>query len=237
MVLDNFMRKIDESYYNNSSYFADLSKILDNLEHPLQKHRIKKILSMYTPKKNERVLDLGCGWGTFTFVLAPLCKSVTGLDFSKKSIELCKQKLRKTKLKNISLKCADAQHTGLKARSFDYIICADLFEHLYPNQSVNVIIECVRLLAPEGRLVIWTPHRGHFLEHLKNNNIILEKDVSHVDYKSMEGLVKILKKNGFRILMADYFESHLPLLKQVECLLLPFVSLFRRRIGILAQKA
>lgn len=230
------MSRIDESYYDNTSYFSDLSEALDNLEHPLQKFRIKTLLKLYTPRKSERVLDLGCGWGTFSFVLAPMVKNVTGIDFSKKSIELCKTKLRKTKLKNVRFIRADAQKTDLQASSFNYIIGADLFEHLYPEQSVNVIKECRRLLKHGGRLVIWTPHRGHFIEHLKNNNIILEKDVSHVDYKSMDVLVKTLKKNGFKILRADYFESHLPVLKHVERLLLPFISLFRRRIAILAKK-
>lgn len=230
------MKKIDESFYNNTDYFSKLSKKIDNLDHPLQKLRIGKVLELYKPKKSDRVLDLGCGWGTFSFVLAPICKSVIGLDFSKKSIELCKQKLRKFKLKNIRFICADAQKTGLPAKSFDLIISADLFEHLYPLQSVKVIAESHRLLTRGGRIVIWTPNRGHFLEHLKNNNIILEKDVSHVDYKSMEVLVKTLKKQGFRVLKASYFESHLPVLRFVERLLLPFIPLFRRRIGVLAQK-
>lgn len=230
------MKRIDQSYYDNTSYFSDLSETLDNLEHPLQKLRIEKILELYKPKKSERVLDLGCGWGTFSFVLAPLCKSVVGIDFSKKSIEHSRRKLRKVKLKNLRFMQADAQKTGLPARSFNYIIGADLFEHLYPDQSVNVIAECQRLLIRGGRLVIWTPHRGHFLEHLKNNNIILKKDVSHVDYKSMDVLVKTLKKNGFRILKASYFESHLPVLQSIERLFLSVFPLFRRRIGILAQK-
>ncbi|TSC88468.1 MAG: hypothetical protein G01um10145_871 [Microgenomates group bacterium Gr01-1014_5] len=230
------MQKIDESFYNNTDYFPKLRKQLDNLEHPLQKLRIGKVLGLYKPMKSDRVLDLGCGWGTFSFVLAPICKSVTGLDFSKKSIDLCKQKLCKFKLKNVRFICADAQKTGLPAKSFDLIISADLFEHLYPAQSVKVIAESHRLLARGGKIVIWTPHRGHFLEHLKNNNIILEKDVSHVDYKSMSVLVKTLKMKGFRVLKANYFESHLPVLRIVERLLLPFIPLFRRRIGVLAQK-
>lgn len=230
------MKKIDQTYYDNTSYFSDLSETLDNLEHPIQKLRIKKILELYKPKKSERVLDLGCGWGTFSFVLAPLCKNVIGVDFSKKSIEHSRQKLHKIKLKNLRFMQADAQKTGLPASSFNYIIGADLFEHLYPDQSVKVIAECRRLLVKDGRLVIWTPHRGHLLEHLKNNNIILKKDISHVDYKSMDILIKTLKKNGFRILKTSYYESHLPVLQFIERLFLPYIPLFRRRIGILAQK-
>lgn len=228
--------KIGQSFYNNTSYFSKLSKKLDNLEHPLQKFRIKKILELYKPKRSDRILDLGCGWGTFSFVLAPLCKEIVGVDFSKKSIELCQSKLQKTRLKNVRFLRADAQRTGLPAGFFDCIVGADLFEHLYPEQSENIVVESRRLLKKGGKLVIWTPHRGHFIEHLKNNNIILSRDISHVDYKSMDVLVKTLEKNGFEVLISRYYESHLPVLKYLERLFLPVVPLFRRRIGILARK-
>ncbi len=231
------MKKIDQSFYDGTSYFTRKLNIFEDLNNPFQTYRIRNVLRIYTPKKNERVLDLGCGWGTFSFAVAPLVKSVTGVDFSKKSIALCNKKLRERKLKNVRFVCADAQHTGLPARSFDAIISADLFEHLYPDQSSNTMKECARLLTRGGKLAIWTPHRGHFLEILKNHDIILKRDISHVDYKSMDRLVRSLARQGFRILKAYYVESHLPILSLMERMLLPVIPFFRRRIAILAEKS
>ena len=201
-----------------------------------QKYRISKVLQIYTPSKNERVLDLGCGLGTFCFAVAPFCQDVTGLDYSRKSINLCNQLLTLTPYQNINLICADAQETPFVSESYDVIICADLVEHLYPQDFEDVLVECRRLLKPSGKLVIWAPHRGHLLEHLKNRNILLKRDVTHVHYKSMPYLLDNLRQSHFSIQKSYYAESHLPLFRHLEQWLLPFIPLMRRRIAILAEK-
>ena len=83
--------------------------------------------------------------------------------------------------------------------------------------------------------MIWTPHRGHILEILKNHDILLARDVSHVDYKSMDRLLTSLKRHGFRILKHYYAESHVPVLSVIEKALLGVIPLLRRRIAILAS--
>ena len=117
------------------------------------------------------------------------------------------------------------------------MICADLVEHLYPDVYESVIQEAKRVLVDGGRLVIWAPHRGHFLEILKNNNVILKKDPSHVDYKSLKELTASLSEHGFAIRKAYYKESHLPVISLAEKLLMRWLPFFRRRIAVLAEKA
>lgn len=227
---------IGKEYYNDSSYFDRQISTFMDLDSPFQKYRVANVLKIYTPKKDESVLDLGCGWGTFNFILAPICKEIIGLDYSSKSIELCNELLEKNPHKNIKFICADAADTGLGADSFDLIISADLFEHIYPADFERILDECKRILKPGGKLSIWTPNRGHFLEILKNNNIILKRDIAHVDYKTMDGMISSLKKRGFIINKSYYAESHLPVLRVIERLLLKIIPIFRRRIVILAEK-
>ena len=107
---------------------------------------------------------------------------------------------------------------------------------LYPEDSVRVVREAHRLLRGGGHFSIWTPHRGHFLEVLKNRGILLEPDPSHVDYKSMARMRAMLEEGGFEIERAYYAESHLPGLRTVERALLPVIPLLRRRIAVLARK-
>jgi len=227
---------IGKEYYNDSSYFDSQISTFMDLDNPFQRYRVANVLKIYTPKKDETVLDLGCGWGTFDFILAPLCKEITGLDFSSKSIELCNELLEKNPIDNIKFVCADAADTGLDPESFDLIISADLFEHIYPDDFERILDECKRILKPGGKLSIWTPNRGHILEIMKNNNIILKPDIAHVDYKTMRGLIASLKKRGFIIKKSYYAESHLPVLRVIERLLLKIIPIFRRRIVILTEK-
>ncbi|MEZ4414681.1 MAG: class I SAM-dependent methyltransferase [Gemmatimonadota bacterium] len=227
---------IGKEYYDRSDYFEGGTGHLTDLESPFQQYRIRKVLEIHRPAPADRVVDLGCGWGTFCFALAPAVTEVVGVDFSEKSIELCERRLADSRFENVRFVCADAGETGLPGSVYDVVLAADLFEHLYPEDSARVFAEAYRLLAPGGRFVIWTPHRGHILEVLKNNDILLKRDISHVDYKSMERLLEYARGAGFDIERAYYAESHVPGLSGIERALQGVVPLLRRRIAVLARK-
>jgi len=227
---------IGKEYYDSTDYFEGNADHLRDMESAFQRYRVRKVLEIHEPGPDDRVADLGCGWGTFGFALAPRVREVVGIDFSERSIELCEERLARTPTPNLRFLCADAGDTGLEPDSFDVVLAADLFEHLYPEDSRRVVAEAFRLLRPGGRFSVWTPHRGHILEHLKNHDILLERDVSHVDYKSMARMTVLLEEAGFEIERAYYAESHLPGVRVVERALQRFVPLLRRRVAVLGRK-
>ena len=226
--------RIDADYYDRSGYFA--AGHLRDRQSPFQRYRVEKVLSIYDPAPHERVLDLGCGWGTFEWAIGPRVTEVVGVDFSAKSVELCERQRAAGGFSNVRFVHADAGTTGLAAESFDLVIAADLFEHLYPDDSERVAREAHRVLKSGGRFSIWTPHRGHVLEILKNNRVFLKPDPTHVDYKSMERLRSLLAAAGFAVEKAYYAESHLPGLRTVERALMGAVPPLRRRIALLGRK-
>jgi 2-polyprenyl-3-methyl-5-hydroxy-6-metoxy-1,4-benzoquinol methylase len=229
--------RIGKEYYDSSDYFE--ARGGDHLTDPtsrFHRYRIAKVLEIYDPAPEEQVVDLGCGWGTFGFALSDRVAEVVGVDFSEKSVAICEQRLTRTPRPNVRFHCADAGDTGLEAAAYDLVIAADLFEHLYPEDSGRVAREAFRLLKPGGHFSTWTPHRGHILEVMKNHDIVLKRDVSHVDYKSMDRMKTLLSEAGFEIERAYYAESHLPGFRQVEKLLQRFVPLLRRRIAVLGRK-
>lgn len=230
-------RVVDREYYDSSGYYEDRRRDLSDLASRFQQYRIAKVLEIHHPAPTDRVLDIGCGWGTFSLSLGPKVGHLTGLDFSEKSIGMCRRLLAAQGSKNVDFVCADAQETGLAGGSFDAIIAADVFEHVYPAAFARILDECRRLLKPGGKLVIWTPHRGHLLEIMKDRNIILKRDPSHVDFKSLRTIVTELQRRGFAVRKSYYAESHLPVLRVVERLLSGFVPLLRRRIAVLAERA
>jgi len=227
---------IGKEYYDRSDYFEGNTGHLTDLDSPFQQYRVQKVLQIHKPTPEDRVVDLGCGWGTFCFALAPAVKEIVGVDFSEKSIELCEKRLAQLPFDNVNFLCADGGDTRLPGGTFDLVIAADLFEHLYPEDSTRVFNEAYRLLAPGGRFSVWTPHRGHFLEVLKNRDILIKRDISHVDYKSKERLEGYAQEAGFEVERSYYAESHLPVLSGVERALQPLVPLLRRRIALLARR-
>lgn len=228
--------RIDQDWYDSSSYFDAGTGHLTDLQSTFQRYRIDNVLAIATPGPDDRVVDLGCGWGTFEWVLGGKVREIVGVDFSARSVEICNQRLAEEGTPGVSFVQADAGDTGLAAGSFDLVICADLFEHLYPADSARVAQEAYRLLRPGGRFSVWTPHRGHLLEVLKNNRILLKPDPSHVDYKSMSVLTGLVRDAGFEIERSYYAPSHLPVLRVAERAFQGVVPLLRRRIAVLGRK-
>ena len=233
--MNSAAERIGRSYYDESTYFDDASHLID-FDSRFQRYRVGKVLELCLPRPSERILDLGCGWGTISFALGPRVREVVGIDFSKRAIAGCNLRLDAFGLDNVLFRVADARATELPAGSFDAVVAADLFEHLYPNDSQTVACEAFRVLRPGGRLAVWTPCRSHILEVLKNNDILLERDISHVDYKSMARMRRILVEAGFKITRAYFAESHLPVLRAFERLGQKWVPLLRRRIAVLADR-
>ena len=229
--------RFGKACYDESTYFdLDGGIHLHDFDSRFQRYRVRKVLGLLAPRPTDRVLDLGCGWGSISFALGAIVREVLGLDFSERAVASCDRRLRTFGFANVRFRVGDARATGLGAASFDAVVAADLFEHLYPDDSHEVAAEAFRVLKSGGQFAVWMPCRSHILEVLRNNNIILKRDITHVDYKSMSRMQGILSGAGFRIERAHYAESHLPGFQVVERLALRWVPLLRRRIAVLAVK-
>jgi len=230
-------RRIGKEHYDSGEYFEGRGTAhLTDRESPFQRYRVEKVTAIHPPMPGDRVVDLGCGWGTFGFALADRVGEIVGVDFSERSVEICRRLLAESPHANLSFVQADAGDTGLEGGAWNVVIAADLFEHLYPDDSRRVAAEAFRLLAPGGRFVTWTPNRGHVLEALKSRDILMKRDITHVDYKSMTDMKRLLSEAGFGIERAYYAESHVPGLRTVERALQPVLPFLRRRIAVLGRK-
>lgn len=112
--------------------------------------------------KNGRVLDVGCGLGRY-FPFFNNCE-VVGVDFAEKTCE----EARKAH-PSAQVDCHDIAKNGLSIypdASFEYILCAEVIEHMENPQAL--IDEIHRVLKPGGLAVITTPFEDRIVceEHL-----------------------------------------------------------------------
>ena len=103
-------------------------------------------------KPGARVIDLGCGSGTFTALLARAGYDSIGLDISAKLLEVGRRKHP-----HIEFVAGDIEHLPFPAESFDGALLSGVVHH-FPDPS-PCAAETFRLLRPRGRFVAFDPNR------------------------------------------------------------------------------
>ena len=159
--------------------------------------------------KGQIVLDLACGEGYNTRMLARKGAKVTGIDFSEKLIELARREETKEKL-GICYHVLDA--TDLKEFSnnhFDLITC---FMSLQDIENYRkAIYEVARVLKNRGRFVFSIPHPCFetIIEDGKGVSATRRYfgAVKYPIHWEMERLAKPFRTTSFHRTLTDYFDA------------------------------
>ena len=128
------------------------------------------------------VIDLGCGAGYGSAVLAKSASSVLGLDISKESVDFAR---RNYSAPNLDFAVSDCCQTGLKSGSFDAVVCFEVIEHLASQELL--IEEIQRVLTKDGFLIISTPNRVYYTEERKESNPYHTREF---DFDEFSGFLK-----------------------------------------------
>ncbi len=102
----------------------------------------------------DNVVDLGCGYGTFTIPAAQITSgTVHAFDIEPDMIEKTRRKAERAGLLNISLYLRDfvTDGTGLSDSLADYVM---LFNLLHAEHPEKLLQECYRILTSSGLLAI-----------------------------------------------------------------------------------
>lgn len=106
-------------------------------------------LEPYVPRQG-LIVDLGCGYGTFTNLLAELCseRRLLGLDLDESKIRHAQRGLSNTRFQ-----LADITKAAMEPA--DCILLIHVLHHLRSYEEQGVLLEaCLKRLKPEGRLLI-----------------------------------------------------------------------------------
>jgi ubiquinone/menaquinone biosynthesis C-methylase UbiE len=147
----NFDLKEDiRAYWSDRSRTFDLAfghKIADGPEFAAWATAIRNTLG----DRPLKVLELACGTGEITKVLASLGHEITALDFSEAMLTVSKQKHRDTP--NVRFLLADAEFTMEPDAIYDAIVCRHLVWTL--TKPEQAFADWHRILKPGGKLLFF----------------------------------------------------------------------------------
>src|ERR1700752_4782643 len=116
--------------------------------------------------QNKRVLDLACGEGYGSYLLAKSAKSVVAIDIDENSIKHARNKYIK---QNIEFKVGSVTEVPIAGEHlFEVIVCFEALEHIEDHQKL--LSEMKRLLTPDGIFIVSTPNKTVYTDEPQYNN-------------------------------------------------------------------
>ena len=142
---------LDEKRQYSCAYFKDEKSTLEEAQNNKIDHIIKKLKL----ENDQRVLDIGSGWGTLALEIAKKTKcSVLGITLSENQLQYSKQKAKEMNLENqVDFRLEDYRNLNEK---FDRIVSVGMFEHVGRKFYKKFFSQVEKLLKDDGVSLIHT---------------------------------------------------------------------------------
>jgi len=155
--LAHLARRLVENsvYFLRTGYWHDGERVNPDFEDAnfLNHRKVYEFVSQCVT--DQVVLDVGCGTGYGTAILAHQARQVVGIDYSAAAIRFARRRYPKP-----DFQVMDAQDLHFPDTRFDFVFSSENFEHL-PNQQAH-LFEVRRMLRKGGICFIATPNPEAF---------------------------------------------------------------------------
>ena len=142
---------LDSKRQYSCAYFKDKN---DSLE-VAQNNKIQHIIKKLNIKSGQKILDIGCGWGSLAIDIAKSANcEVTGITLSKNQFNFCTKKAKELNLESqLTFKLIDYRELNEK---FDRIVSVGMFEHVGRKFYKKFFKQIDKLLKDDGISLIHT---------------------------------------------------------------------------------
>jgi len=178
------------------------------------KRRARSILEELDPQSGDKIIDIGCGDGYYSYLLSGLGiqLNLTGTDLNEEALETAKENLKD---KNIPLIKADLmKKLPFPSNTFDKAVMSEVAEHL--PDDLKGLREVYRIIKPGGILALTVPHQNYpflwdpvnwlleriFKTHIKSGFWAGIWN-QHIRLYSKDQICEVLEKAGFKVEKAE----------------------------------
>ncbi len=140
---------LDADRQYSCGYFESVNQSLDDAQLAKKRHLAAKLLA----RPDQRLLDIGCGWGGLALYLAEMCGArVTGVTLSERQHAFARGRAAESGLsERIDIRLQDYRDVAGK---FDRIVSVGMFEHVGVGHYDLFFRKCRELLDDRGILLL-----------------------------------------------------------------------------------
>jgi 2-polyprenyl-3-methyl-5-hydroxy-6-metoxy-1,4-benzoquinol methylase len=109
--------------------------------------------------RDKIVLDVACGEGYGTAMLAAHAKAVSGVDISKQAVDHASLTYRRD---NVRFEVASCTQFPCKDKSVDVVVSFETIEHI--SEHEQMFAEIKRVLKDDGLLIMSSPDKRYYSE-------------------------------------------------------------------------
>lgn len=142
-------------------------------------------------RRGDRALDLGCGAGEFTAVLAAAGAHPVGVDVAEAALARARPKHPKADFRLVPI----GGPLPFEDNAFDLVWASEVIEHV--ADTARWLSEARRVLAPGGRLLLTTPAHGRVQVALCGIEGFSEPLGDHLHLYTRRSLRTLLTEFGF----------------------------------------
>lgn len=129
-----------------------------------QESDLADLVSRWVDFKGANVLVIGSYMGSEAIAYALRGAQVVGIDLDENAMVLSRVLAARWGVE-IDVRAMDAVNTTFPDASFDYVSCAQVLEHVPPDQQPKLLAEIWRLLKPGGAFWLDTPNQLAIKDH------------------------------------------------------------------------
>ena len=118
------------------------------------KEEAKAIIKSITIKRDETILEIGTGTGSFAIEASQHCKKVTAIDVSRKMLEFAQQKARMNGITNVEFNHAGFLTYGHTGKPFDAVVSQLALHHLPDFWKMIAIRRIFGMLKAGGKFYL-----------------------------------------------------------------------------------
>jgi SAM-dependent methyltransferase len=151
------------------------------------------VFSRFRGHLGENILEVGCGSGNFTVLMAASGHQVTGFDMHDPYVQIARRRL--AGFPRTKVVCADATEYQWED-TYDTIVLLDVLEHI--EDDVGFLIKLRSAIGAGGRLILKVP--AHPFLYCG-----MDRAIGHFRRYDRASLRATLQKAGFSMVEQSYF--------------------------------